>query len=165
MANQRQRDLVIHKFSPVFMRVRENYIYNSTCELQVLRFLQRTFFQGSFGDHYVGLYLRKPGKSIFLARKIMIAEKRSLILKSLRLPVNKGFLAQNRLTIIISFCEYDILYFIFVVFYIKYYTSYIYFIWEFSQIFNYYENVTGCACVLLPGHADRSPRLSPAVRI
>lgn len=62
----------------------------------------------------------------------MIAEKRSLILKSLRLPVNKGFLAQNRLTIIISFCEYDILYFIFVVFYIKYYTSYIYFIWEFS---------------------------------
>lgn len=93
----------------------------------------------------------------------MIAEKRSLISKSLRLPVNKGFLAQNRLTIIIGFCAYDILYFIFVGFYIKYYTSYIYFIWEFLWISEYYRNITGCACVLPPGCADRSPWLTPAV--
>ena len=95
----------------------------------------------------------------------MIAEKRSLISKSLRLPVNKGFLAQNRLTIIISFCVYDILYFIFIDIYIKYYTSYIYFIWEFLWISNYYENITGCACVLPPGCADRSPWFTPTMDV
>lgn len=87
----------------------------------------------------------------------MIAEKRSLFLKSLRLPVNKGFLAQNRLTIIISFYIYDILYFIFADFYIIFYMLNIYSVRGFSRILNYYENITECACVLPPGHADRSP--------